>query len=468
MSTIHELEKLYIENHKKSKTVYERALKVFPSGVSHDGRYRKPFPIYASKALGSRKWDVDGNEYVDLVIGHGSLLFGFGDEKVTKRIQKQASDAIHIGACSELEIEWAELIKRLVPSARKGLVRGTACGSEAVQMAIRLSRAYTRREKIVIHAGSYHGKLDSTIIARGGPPLKIFNVKGIPRGVMNDVKIVPFNNLSAVEKELESGDVACIILHCNALYKKDYVKGLRELSTKYGTIFLMDEVVSGFRYSPGGAQEYYGVTPDLTALGKIVGGGVPVGAICGQEDIMNYYKFDDDYWNKFMRIAVGGTWNCQPISIVGGIEMMKRIKAEKDIIYTKLRSSAERIIKTFNEHSEELGVSAYAYGLPIDDPTTLSINLFKKPVPSDKIDLWRTGPETFEDYKVKSSYLVSSLSNHANYLSLINDGIFSYTGRGGSLSTAHTKEDIEKMGEALQRSLMILKENNLIGKTRAS
>jgi glutamate-1-semialdehyde 2,1-aminomutase len=463
MVTLDELEKLYVLKHKKSKKLYEHALKLFPSGVSHDARYRKPFPIYATKAIGCKKWDVDDNEYIDLVMGHGALLFGYGDERVIERIREQATQALHIGACTELEIEWAKLIRRLVPSARNGLVRGTSCGSEAVQMGIRLSRAYTNRDRIIVHAGAYHGKIDSTIIARYGPPIKTFNIKGITQGVMKDVAIVPFNNLTAVKKELEVGDVACILLHCNALYRKEYVSELRELSVEHDTILLMDEVVSGFRYSAGGAQEYYGVTPDLTALGKIIGGGIPVGAICGHEDIMEYYMFKDDNWNKFERISVGGTWNCQPVSIVGGIEMMKQIETCKDSIYPKLRKISRKLCDIFNEQARDLSVSAYAYGLPIDDPTTFSINFFKKSIPKDKKFLWRTGPETFNDYKERSSYAASISTNHANYLSMVNDGIFSYGGRGGSISTAHTIKDIEKIVFATQNSLKILKDNNLIG-----
>ena len=428
MVTLDELEKQYISKHQTSNKLYKNALKVFPSGVSHDARYRKPFPIYASKASGSRKWDVDGNEYVDLVMGHGALLFGYGDEKVTNRIREQATQALHIGACSELEIEWAEHIRRLVPSARQGLVRGTSCGSEAVQMGIRLSRAYTNRDRIIVHAGAYHGKIDTTIIAQKGPPLKTFNVRGIPQGVMKDVAIVPFNNLTAVKKELKAGDIACILLHSNALYKREYVKGLRELTTEHDAILLMDEVVSGFRYSPGGAQEYYDVTPDLTALGKIIGGGIPVGAICGHEDVMEYYKFKDDHWNKYMRISVGGTWNCQPASIVGGTEMMKQIEKNKDKIYPTLRETATKLCKIFNEQAQDLGVSAYAYGLPIDDPTTFSVNFFNKPVAEEHKYLWRTGPESFDDIKEKASYTAVKSANHINYLSMINDGIFSYGG----------------------------------------
>jgi glutamate-1-semialdehyde 2,1-aminomutase len=466
MITLEELEKKYILKHPKSKQLYKKALEVFPSGVSHDGRYRKPFPIYASRASGSKKWDVDGNEYIDLVMGHGALLFGYGEEKVTERIREQAQKALHIGACSEYEIEWASLIRRLVPSARNGLVRGTSCGSEAVQMGIRLSRAYTGKDRIIIHLGAYHGKIDSTIIARAGPPVKTYHVRGIPKGVLDDVAILPFNNLPEVRKELQEGNVACIIMHCNALYEEDYVKGLSELSNEYDAVFLMDEVVSGFRYSAGGAQEYYGVTPDLTALGKIIGGGIPVGAICGNEDIMDYYSFKDDDWNKYMRISVGGTWNCQPASIVGGIEMMNQISKKKDKIYPKIRETARKLCDAFNEQAQSLGVSAYAYGLPVNDPTTFSINLFKEQVPDDKMLLWYTGPKTFDEYTKKSSYMAGYLATQYNYLSMIDYGVYSYGGRGGSISTAHNKEDVEKISMATEKTLEQLKENQLIGVTK--
>jgi glutamate-1-semialdehyde 2,1-aminomutase len=147
MPTIVELEKEYTEKHQKSMKLFERAQDCFPSGVTHDGRNAKPFPIYATEAKGTRKQDVDGNEYVDYVMGHGALLFGYGDKRVLAELERQIPKALHMGACTELEIEWAELIKKLVPSAKKGFVRATSCGSEAVQMAIRLSRNYTGRDK---------------------------------------------------------------------------------------------------------------------------------------------------------------------------------------------------------------------------------------------------------------------------------------------------------------------------------
>lgn len=464
MPTIGELEREYTEKHPKSRRLYERAQNCFASGVTHDGRNARPFPIYATEARGTRKWDVDGNEYVDYVMGHGGLLFGYGDERVLAELERQIPKALHMGACTELEIEWAELIKKLVPNARNGLVRATSCGSEAVQMAIRLSRIFTGRDKIVIHAGAYHGKQDVTIYARGAPPIGVYNVRGIPKGVTDDVIIVPFNDLEAVEEALRTGEVACVILHCNAFYSREYLEGLRELTSRYGAVFLMDEVVSGFRYSAGGAQEYYGVTPDLTAIGKVIGGGAPVGAICGSREILDLYSFKDDHWNRFVRLAVGGTWNAQPITIAGGIAMMKVVDAERDRIYPRLYETGRRLTKAFNEMAEDLGVSALAYGLPIDDPTTISINLFNRRVPADKEYLWRTGPASFEEYTIKSGFYAGGPANYTTYLSMTNNGVFSYSGRGGSLCTKYTAEDLERTEHAFDTTLRALKENDLIGR----
>jgi len=461
--SIKELEKEYLAKHPRSKELYEKALNLYASGVTHDSRFARPFPIYAVKTQGTMKWDVDGNEYVDYVMGHGGLILGYGDNRVVSAFQDQIPNAMHMGACTELEIEWAELIKKLVPSARGGLVRAASCGGEAVQTAIRLSRIYTGRCKIILQPGSYHGKGDATIYATIGPPFGLYNIRGIPRGVSDDVIIVPPNNLPAVEKAFAGGDVACILLHSNDLYTKEYVEGLRELTSQYGVVFIMDEVISGFRYAAGGAQEYYNVTPDLTTLGKIVGGGAPIGAVCGKREIMELHAFKDEYWNKFVRIEVGGTWNAQPLSIVGGIATMKIIDAERESIYPYLYSSGRRLIKSFNEQAEDLGLAAYAFGLPIEDPTMFFLNLFNRPVPSDKIYLWQTGPTKFEDYITKKGFAADGQANYANYLSMINSGIFSYSGRDGFPCTKHTKEDFQKTEDAFGKSLRMLKENKLIG-----
>ncbi len=461
-----ELEKEYVAKHPKSQQLYERALQCYASGVTHDARFARPFPVYAVRAEGARKWDVDGNEYVDFIMGHGALLLGYGDERINKAIQEQIPKAIHMGTCTELEIEWAELIKKIVPAARNGLVRGTSCGGEAVQTAIRMSRAYTGRDKIVVNAGAYHGKGDATIYAGGGPPFGIYNVRGIPQGVKDDVIIVPFNNLAAIEKAFAAGNVACMILHCNNMYTKEYIEGLRELTNRYGVVFIMDEVISGFRYAAGGAQEYYHVTPDLAVLGKIIGGGAPVGAVCGKRDIMELHAFKDDHWNRFVRLKVGGTWNAQPLPIVGGITMMKIIDEERDQIYPTMYKIGQRMTKTFNDQVEDLGLTAHAHGLPIENPTMFSLNLFNRKIPPDMAHLWQKGPATFEDCATKSSFAAGAKANYATYLTMINSGIIAFSGRTFMLCTKYTEEDMKKTEEAFGRTLRALKENKLVGQVK--
>lgn len=464
MSSEHELEQEYINTHPTSKKLYDRGKARFASGVTHDVRHATPFPIYAERASGTRKWDVDGNEYVDYVMGHGSLVFGYGHDRVRSAFEKQVERAVHLGTSTELEIEWAELIEKLVPCAEGGLVRAHSSGSEAVQMAIRLARIHTGREKVVVQAGAYHGKADQVIAAQNGPPFGIRNVRGIPESVRNDVKIVPFNDLNALEQALAGGDVACVLLHCNNLYERAYVEGMRDLTTKYGAVFVMDEVVSGFRYAPGGAQEYYGVTPDVAVLGKIIGGGAPIGAVCGSEEILRYYEIrDDQYWNDYVRISVGGTWNAQPLSIVGGIAAMQLIDEERETIYPQLYEVGTRLVESFNKIAKDLGVTAHAYGLPLDDPTQVKLEFFDRPVPTEDMRLFRTGPETFEEYERRQSYTAPEAA-HLHYLVMSNEGVHAmHQGRSLVTCTEHSESDLQTTEEAFVRSLETLKENDAVG-----
>jgi glutamate-1-semialdehyde 2,1-aminomutase len=457
------LEKEYMEKHPGSRLLYERAMGCFASGVTHDSRYARPFPIYAVKARGTRKWDVDGNEYVDYIMGHGALIFGYGDERVEAVLQEQIPKAIHMGASTELEIEWAELIKKLVPCAREGLVRAASSGTEANMLAIRMARIYTDRDKIAIHAGSYHGTLDATLYASRGPPFGKCNVRGIPDGVKKDVIILPYNNLEVAGEAFEAGDVACVILQGNALYTKEYIEGLRKLTRDYGVVFIIDEVVSGFRYAAGGAQEYYGVIPDLATLGKIVGGGVPVGAICGRREIMEVHAFKDEYWNRFVRISAGGTWNAQPISIVGGIAMMKIIDSERSTIYPTLYKIGHRLTKSFNDMAEDMGVAATTSGLPPDNPTTFSLHFFRKSVPGELKYLWHIGPKSLQDYDTKAGFSAGGQATYVNYLALINNGVYAFPGSSFILCTKYTEEDLSITEGAFEASLKALKNSGLVG-----
>jgi len=437
MSTISELEKNYVKKHPLSKQLYDRALNSYASGVSHDARYAKPFPIYMAKADGTKKWDVDGNEYIDFVMGHGALLFGYNDERLRSAIERALSN-IHMGSCTELEIEWAEMIKKLVPCARDGYVRAWACGGEAIMMAVRLARIHTGKGKMVINEGCYHGTWEEVNWGHSGPPYGLCNVRGIPRSVRDDVVVLPYNKPDAVENAFAGGDVACFLLQGNAPYAKEYMEEIRELTTEYGVVFILDEVVSGFRYAPGGAQEYYGVTPDLAVLGKIVGGGAPIGAICGSRDLLRYHEFreGDSYWNRFVRISVGGTWNAQPICISAGLESMKIIDKERDTIYPHLYEICDKLTGYINEYAEEFGIAVSVSGTPPERPM---VNI---------------GPAFGSGS--------SSLASYAYYLSMTNNGIYPFGASRFIPCVKHRDEDLEKTSDAIRKSMKILKENNIV------
>jgi glutamate-1-semialdehyde 2,1-aminomutase len=462
MTTIEALEKEFVSKHAKSKQLYERARECFPSGVTHDSRIPLgPFPIYASKAVGTKKWDVDGNEYIDYVMGHGALILGYQPDKVLTAFTEQIPKGIHMGASTELEIEWAELIRKLVPSAKDGFVRACSCGSEAADNALRLARIYTGRDKVVLHSGCYHGKGVTYIY--GSKAVKGNNIRGITEGVKEDVITIPSNNLSIVEEVFSTEDVACIFFQGNALYTKEYIEGIRKLTRDYGVVFVLDEVVSGFRYALGGAQGYYGVTPDISILGKIPGGGAPIGAVCGKKEILEFHSRKDSYWNRFIRIAEGGTWNAQPNCIVGGIAMMKILDKERNKIYPRLYEIGKKLTKGINEWAEELGVAALSWGFPIDNPTLLRVSLFNQPVPEDLKTLWKEGPSTFEDYDTKASYAADPKANKAVYFSTINDGVFTYGGTGGVTCAVYTDEEIERTINIYGEALKVVKDNDLAG-----
>jgi len=437
MSVISRLENEYLKKHPKSKQLHNRASECFASGVTHDTRYAKPFPIYMVKADGTKKWDVDGNEYVDYVMGHGALLFGYNDERLRRAVEAVLSN-IHMGSCTELEIEWADMIKKLVPCARDGFVRACACGGEAVEMAVRLARIYTGNDRIVLHGGCYHGKWEEVNYAHGGPPYGLYNVRGIPQSIRENVVIVPYNEPEAVEDAFAKGDVACIMLQGNAPYTKEYMEELRELTTQYGVVFILDEVVSGFRYAPGGAQEYYGVIPDLAVLGKIIGGGAPIGAICGSRDLLQYYEFreGDDYWNRFVRISLGGTWNAQPVCISAGLEAMKMIDRDRKVIYPRLYEISDRLVASIKECAGEVGIAVSVGGTPPERPMVYFHPAFGSGA--------------------------SPLAPYVFYLSMTNNGVFPFGTARFTPCVKHSDEDLEKTRDAVLKSMEALKQGKLV------
>ena len=318
--------------HPGSRRLAERASHVFPSGVTHDIRAFAPFPIYVERAQGARKWDVDGHEYVDYIGGHGALLLGHNRPEVMAAVRDALEDGTHFGSSQAREIEWGEQVLRMVPCAER--VRFTSSGTEATMMALRLARAFSGRNRVVKLAEHFHGWHDLAVgqlredEARPG-------AVGVPPGFYDDLSIVPPGDIAALEEALASRDVAALILEPTGAHwgthpiPPSFIEAARELTREAGTLLILDEVITGFRMAPGGAQERFGVTPDLSTHAKILAGGLPGGCVAGREDVLAMLEFreGDGAWNRRRRVAHQGTYNAQPPAAAAGIAALRIIEA---------------------------------------------------------------------------------------------------------------------------------------------
>ncbi|CAN5482568.1 aminotransferase class III-fold pyridoxal phosphate-dependent enzyme [soil metagenome] len=309
----------------ESKQRFEIAKGVFPTGVTHDTRMMEPFPPYVSHAKGSKKWSIEGHELIDYFVGHGSLILGHSPDDVVAAVQQQMARGTHHGSCHDLEIEWGQLVQKLVPSAER--VRFTGSGTEATLMALRLSRLYTSKPKVLKFLGHFHGWHDVATIG-ADPPYDTTIVPGVPEGLAHCAVAVPPNDLKVVEQAFKTdSDIGCVILeptggHWGAVpIRGDFLRGLRELCTKHNKVLIFDEVITGFRVAPGGAQDFYGVTPDLTTMAKILAGGLPGGCLAGRADILSFIEPKPGR----AKMKHPGTYNANPLSAAAGITMLKHV-----------------------------------------------------------------------------------------------------------------------------------------------
>src|ERR1700730_9877830 len=308
-----------------SAELYARSRNAIAGGITHDSRNFAPFPLYIERAEGAHKWDVDGNELVDHWVGHGSLLLGHTHPKVTAAVAEQVQKGTHYGACHELEVAWAEQIVRLIPSAE--WVRFTMSGTEATMLAIRDARAFTGHDLVMRFAGHFHGWHDYAM-AGYQPPFDTSTSTGVPKVVSETMLVAYPNNIESVRQLLDAhpGEVAAVILEpgggSNGIIPTSipFLQELRTLTAERGVVLIFDEVITGFRYSPGGAQQVYGITPDLTTLAKIVAGGLPGGAVVGKRDILSVQTFKGElHKDRFERVLQQGTFNANPMSAAAGL-----------------------------------------------------------------------------------------------------------------------------------------------------
>jgi glutamate-1-semialdehyde 2,1-aminomutase len=446
------IDAVYRERFPSSAKLFERGRGLFPDGVTHDGRFLKPFPVYIEHALGSKKYDADGNELIDYWMGHGALLLGHSHPVVVEAVQQQVARATHPGACHRVEIEWAEWVKKLVRSAEK--LRFVNSGTEATLMALRISRIVTGRRKIMKFAGHFHGWHDMLIPA-ADPPYDTgdYSMPGITSGVLGDLVVVPPNDLAAVERAIDEHQPASIILEGTGGHwglvpmRGAFLRGLRELTARKGTILIFDEVITGFRVAPGGSQGHYEITPDLTTMAKILAGGLPGGCLGGRADLMSALEFENR-WGKKMKHP--GTYNGNPLSAAAGVAALEVVASGEPC---RVANEMGRLLRTgLNELFEQKNVDWVAYG---EFSGVTIVPEYSGPRPDS--DDWVPYGNSVEKLDRK----IDQNLTHAFRCALLVGGV-DFFGWRMMLSGAHTAGDIARTVTAVSEAIDLLREDGLI------
>lgn len=428
----------YRNSHPKSEALHKRALSLFAAeGSTHVGRLLDPYRPYITHAKASRKWDVDGNEYIDYTMGHGALILGHSHPAIVQAVQDQVAKGTHYGENHELEVEWAELIKSMMPSAE--MLEFFPCGNEANMMAMRLCRSHTGRDKILKFKDHFHGWNDHL-----SPP----NAAGILPGDnrINTVAI-PAGDLNMLEKELSTKQYAALFTEGGGAalggaqpLDIGFTKAIEDLANTYGTVWVMDEVVTGFRDHLSGLEQGWqslaDVHPDLTTLGKCIGGGLGAGAIVGRAKIME--ELNPQKREHFIRHS--GTWNANPLTAAAGVAACKLYKTGEP--QRKAAEAAATLRKTCNEHFRSRGLSARLYSRSI-------VHLYIGPIDLDQGDDERIPTQDFSHVTNPRLDPIRQLL----CLRLLQRGVATMGARAFVLSCVHTNDDIRLTADALVGSV---------------
>jgi glutamate-1-semialdehyde 2,1-aminomutase len=432
-----------------------KAARLFPSGITHDSRYLEPYGLYIDRAKGPRKWDVDGNAYVDYFGGHGALLLGHCHPQVVRAVHEQVERGTHFGASHEREIAWAEWIMRLVPSAER--VRFTSSGTEATLMALRLARAFSGKSKIIRFKHHFHGWHDHMTSGFAshfdGSP-----TAGVLSGVAGNVLLAEQNDVAGLARLLEQhDDVAAAMIEPTGAHgarlpiEPEFLQALREETRQHGVLLIFDEVVTGFRVAPGGAQAEYGIRPDLTTLAKIMAGGLPGGAVAGRKDILDLLDFAVASASGREKIAHQGTYNANPLSAAAGIAALE-IVATSDAC-ARANRFGETLRRRVNEVFEEEKVPWAAYG------TFSMFHIFTNP------DRAAITPTRFDPHRQPAASLAgrrqTSLVDKLRLAMMVN-GVDLSGSPGGMVSATHQTSELDDTIRALRQSLRMLRQEGEI------
>ncbi|HUL62926.1 MAG TPA: glutamate-1-semialdehyde 2,1-aminomutase [Methanocella sp.] len=416
----------------QSKALYDEAIGLFPGGVSSPVRRISPYPFYVQSASGSRITDVDGHEYIDCCMGYGPLILGHGHPGVREAIVRQLEKGWLYGAPTELEITYAKKVRAYYPSMQ--MLRLVNTGTEATMGAIRAARGFTGRDKIVKIEGGFHGAHDAVLVKAGsgaatmGAPDSL----GVPVDVAKHTLQVPYNDIHAMEETLSAhrDEVACVIMepvmgNMGPILPRDgYLKAVRNVTRDHDVLLAFDEVITGFRLGLFGAQGYYGVEPDLTTLGKVAGGGLPVGIFGGRREIMETVAPQGGVYNA-------GTFNGHPLSLAAGLATIEVL--EKGQVYGKLNKMGQRLGQALTDLVREMKLDCTPVGL------ASMFQVFFGPQ-----------PENYEG---------ALKSDKAKYLEfwrgLLEQGVFFMPSQFETnfLSAAHTQADIDRIVNACRKAL---------------
>ncbi|MFW6174915.1 MAG: aspartate aminotransferase family protein, partial [Chloroflexota bacterium] len=406
----------------------------FPEGVTHRARNMAPFPVYMTHGKGSHKWDVDGNEYVEYNTGHGSMILGQAHPRIVAAVQDRVAQGTHLSASTELEIRWADLVKQLIPSAEK--VRFTSSGTEAVMMAFRMARAHTGRTKVIKFEDHFHGWSDYAIAGDES------GADGVPEETRNTMVVLPPGDIGQVEQAILEHQPAALIVESTGAHMgrepihPDFLHQLREVTARHGVVFIMDEVVTGFRVSPGGAQARFGVTPDMCTLAKILGGGLPGGAVAGKADILDTIERG--------QIAHPGTFNANPLSAAAGVAALELVAGTP--VNEKAEAAGDRLKAGLNEVFTRTEVPGHAYGYGTIIHTRIGIE-----ADVDEYGIIQGNP---------SGTPISADADHQLKMAMLNNGVDNH--RRFLMMSEHSDDDIARTLEAFETSLRQVREQGMI------
>ncbi len=419
-----------------SKQLIEEAKKAIPGGVNSPvrafGSVKKDYPIFIERAKGSKIYDEDGNEYIDCIGSWGPMILGHNYPEVLECIKKEVEKGTSFGLPTKKEVELAELVKDCFPSIEK--LRLTTSGTEAAMAAVRVARAYTGKNKILKFEGCYHGHSDSLMVKAGSGLLTFEHQdsNGITDGVMKDTITLPFGDIKKVRELFEKEkDIACIILEPIPANmglietEKEYLEELRKVTEKENVLLIFDEVISGFRVALGGAQQLYGITPDLTVLGKIIGGGYPVGGFGGREDIMNLIS-------PLGNVYHAGTLSGNPVSVAAGIKTISILKDNPNM-YTKLNEKVAQFVKKLEELIKKYNISA-----TVNSAGSLFTIFFSDKKVKNLDDAINTSDEMYNIYfdtMTENGIMVPPSKYEAHFISII-----------------HTEEEMQKILEITEKA----------------